>query len=51
MGADVDDLALAAELNAQVDIDDGISLTVGYSDAFGDDARDHTAKAGVRVRF
>ncbi|PLK22585.1 hypothetical protein C0V72_14130 [Porphyrobacter sp. TH134] len=49
--AQLDKTALAARLNAQFDLEDNLSIALGYTGLIGKTQTDHGARATVSVRF
>ncbi|MBU7581217.1 MAG: autotransporter domain-containing protein, partial [Porphyrobacter sp.] len=50
-GAQLDKTALAARLDAQFDLGDSLSISLGYTGLIGKNQTDHGARATVQVRF
>jgi fibronectin-binding autotransporter adhesin len=50
-GAQLDDVALAARLEAEIDLGDNAGLTLGYTGLIGDTFQDHGARATLNVVF
>lgn len=50
-GGQLDKTALAARLDAQFDLEDNLSISLGYTGLIGKTQTDHSARATVSVRF
>jgi outer membrane autotransporter protein len=49
--AAIDRFAIVGNLDATVDLDDSVSFSLGYSGVAGENARDHSVKATLSLRF
>ncbi len=50
-GAQLDEVALAARLEAQFSLDDALQVSFGYTGLIGDTQTDHGARATIMVQF
>lgn len=50
-GVQLDKTALSARLDAQLQLEENLAITLGYSGLIGDTIKDHSARASISLRF